>query len=356
MTAAGHRPGVTMTALKLAAPGDVRMVQLPCPVPAEGEVLLRVLAAGLCQTDLHICSASDSRTPSGTTLGHEVAGEVLAVGPGVAGTLIGGRFAVHPCRACGRCGNCLAGRQNYCSATGGRLSPPPTTGVDVDGGMAEYVRVPASTLMPIGDLDPAIGAVLADAGLTAYHAVRSCAGHLKAGTTALVIGAGGLGGMAARYIRATGAARIIILDISDAALRAHADAADLCLRSDAPDCREAILAAADGGVEAVFDFVGLDSTMALAASVVRRGGAMQIVGLNGGQLAFMARSADNFLPRGITLSCPYSGSYPEFQEVIAMAAAGQVVPRITRFPLQDGLQAMARLRNGEIVGRAVLIP
>lgn len=345
----------TMTAFKLIASGDARLVRVPRPLPAPGEVLLRVLAAGLCQTDLHICAAADSRTPAGTTLGHEIAGEVVGLGEGVEGIELGERHAVHPCRACGRCGACLAGRQNYCRTTPGRLAPPFTTGVDVDGGMAEFVTVPASTLLPIGDLDPAVAAVLADAGLTSYHAVRSCAVHLRPAATALVIGVGGLGALAARYIRATSAARVIIADISDVALKASEEVADVTLRADAPHCADAVLAAS-GGVEVVLDFVGTDSTMALAADVVRRGGAIRIVGLNGGTLPFVAQSSGNPLPRGVSLECPYSGSYAEFAEVIAMAALGVVVPRVTSFPLRDAAETMARLRDGKIVGRAVLVP
>jgi len=345
-----------MTALKLLGPGDARLIEVARPEPATGEVLLRVLAAGLCQTDLHICAASDSRTPPGTTLGHEVAGEVVGLGAGVSHVTIGARFAVHPCRSCGACRACLDGHENYCLTTPGRLSPPLTTGVDVDGGMAEFVCVPARTLMSIGGLDPALAAVLADAGLTSYHAVRSTASRLREGSTALVIGVGGLGAMAARYLRATIAAKIIIADISDAALAASADVADVVLRSDMPGFADAVLVASAGGVDAVLDFVGSGSTMAAARDVVRRGGTICVVGLNGGTLPFIARSANNLLPRGVSVTCPYSGSYRDFAEVIAMAAEGQVVPQVTCFPLTQAIEIMGRLQRGEIVGRAVLIP
>jgi propanol-preferring alcohol dehydrogenase len=344
-----------MRALSLVAPGRPELVRRPRPVPGAGEVLLRVTAAGVCQTDLHICAATDSRTPNGTILGHEVAGTIEEVGPGVS-DVVGAACVVHPCRSCGNCIACLAGRQNYCRQTGDRLRPPPTTGVDVDGGMAEFVSVPASTLMPIGDLDPAIACVLPDAGLTAYSAVRSCSALLVPGATALVIGVGGLGSLAARYLRTTSAARIIITDVSDRALAASANVADVALRSDDSNCAAEILDRSHGGVEVVLDFVGVDETMNLAASVVRRDGAIRVVGLNGGILPFAARSAGNPLPRGVTLSCPYSGSYGELREVIALAASGQVVPAVTRFPLDQALDAMAALKRGDIVGRAVLIP
>ena len=124
-----------------------RSTTLPVPAAGAGEVVLRVLAAGLCQTDLHIRSAADSRTPDGTTLGHEIAGVVEEIGAGVTQWRPGDRVVVHPCWSCGACSACLAGRQNACRRTGGRLNPPPTPGVTKNGGMAEYVSAPASALV-----------------------------------------------------------------------------------------------------------------------------------------------------------------------------------------------------------------
>jgi len=190
----------TMHGVQLREPGNVALTLLPVPAAAAGEVVLRVLAAGLCQTDLHIRSASDSRTPDGTTLGHEIAGVVEDIGAGVTQWRRGERVVVHPCWSCGACSACLAGRQNACRRTGGRLNPPPTPGVTKNGGMAEYVCAPASALVSIGDLDPAIAATLTDAALTPYHAIRTCRELLHPGSTTVIIGLGGLGNLAAQIL------------------------------------------------------------------------------------------------------------------------------------------------------------
>lgn len=346
-----------MHGVQLRAPGDVALADLPRPTAAAGEVVLRVLAAGLCQTDLHIRSASDSRTPDGTTLGHEIAGVVEELGAGVIQWRVGERVVVHPCWSCGTCSACVAGRQNACRRTGGRLNPPPTPGVTKNGGMAEYVSAPASALVSIGDLDPAIAATLTDAALTPYHAIRTCSELLHPGSTTLIIGLGGLGNLAAQILRATTATRIVATDISDEAIEAARPWVDTTLRSDEPALAETIVAMTEGfGVDVVLDFVGNDATLRLAAAVVGRSGAIRVVGLSGGTLPFVARSAGNPLPRGVTITCPYGGTYGDLAAVIALAKRGDIRPLVTRFSLQDAMSAFDALQAGKIRGRAVLIP
>ncbi len=114
---------MTMTAMQLVAPGDAHLVTVPRPEAGPGEALLRVLAVGLCRTDLHIRSAADSRTPNGTILGHEIAGEIAALPTAGGRWQVGDRVIVHPCFACGQCRACRAGDENYCHAPG-RLAPP----------------------------------------------------------------------------------------------------------------------------------------------------------------------------------------------------------------------------------------
>lgn len=346
-----------MRAMRLKAPGDAGLDDVAPPVAKPDEVLLKVLAAGLCQTDLHICSAADSRTPDGTTLGHEIAGEIVAIGAGVGGWRIGDCVIVHPSWSCGMCSACVAGRQNACRATGGRLLSPPTPGVTVDGGMAQYCAVPARTLVAVPDLDPAEAATLTDAALTAYHAIASCGDRTGPGTATVVVGLGGLGNMAVQILRATTATRIVIVDSSDAAIAASKPWSDLDLCADLPDLAERIVAYTDGiGADTVLDFVGIDATMFLAADVVARYGAIRIVGLNGGSYPFVARSAGNRTPRGVTIMCPYGGTYGDLAAVVALATQGRIKPMITRFPLEQVASAMIALAAGEIRGRAVLIP
>ena len=347
----------TMHGVQLAEAGNVKLASLPRPVAGANEVLLRVLAAGLCQTDLHIRSASDSRTPDGTTLGHEIAGVVEQCGDGVTRWRRGDRVVVHPCWSCGICSACLSGRQNACRRTAGRLAPPHTPGVTKNGGMADYVSVPEQSLVSIGDLDPALAATLTDAALTSYHAIRTCAELLQPGSTTVIIGLGGLGNLAAQILRATTATHIVAADVSPQAIDAARPWVDVSMRADAGDFVDTIVETTDGfGADVVLDFVGSDTTLRLAAAIVGRYGAIRVVGLSGGTYPFVARSANNTLPRGVSIMCPYGGTYGDLAAVIALAQRGKIQPLVTRFALRDAMRAFDALQAGQIRGRAVLIP
>ncbi|GGZ13261.1 alcohol dehydrogenase catalytic domain-containing protein [Novosphingobium colocasiae] len=347
-----------MKAVRLKSAGHVAVEQVARPVPEEGEVLLRVLAAGVCRTDCHL-RAHPFAGQIDLTLGHEIAGEIAELGPGVVGRILAERVVVHPCWACHRCPQCLAGRENYCQGGEHRRSPPPTPGVTTHGGMAEFVVVPASALVPIGTLDPAFAAILADAGLAPYHSVRLLRDALVPGTAALVTGLGGLGRFAVQFLAALTPARIIAVDLDEGALAAARSlGAHETLRADDPELAGRILDLTDGrGVEAVIDFVGIDATLRLAAAVVAPGGAIQMVGLSGGSLPVEAGDVSTVgLPWGATVSKPYSGSYRDLAEVIALAREGRLTPRIERFGLDDAVAALDRLEQGGIDGRAVLVP
>ncbi|WP_324739993.1 alcohol dehydrogenase catalytic domain-containing protein [Tsuneonella sp. CC-YZS046] len=347
-----------MKAARLKEPGIVELDEIARPEPGEGEVLLRVLAAGVCRTDCHIRNHPFA-TPPGTTLGHEIAGEIVEIGGGVTGWRPGARVVVHPCWACHNCPQCRAGRENYCQGHGAGRVPPPTPGVTMNGGMADYAVVPASSILPIGDLDPAFAAVLADAGLAPYHSVRLLRDRLSPGSLAIVIGLGGLGQFAVQMLKAMTPARVAALDIADAALRAAVAAgADDALRADAADIVDRLLALTGGrGADAVIDFVGSDASLRLAAATIAPFGAIQAVGLTGGSLPFEAADISTVrLPWGVTLMKPYSGTYRDLADVIALAREGRLEPRLTRFPLEQAVAALDRLEGGEISGRAVLIP
>ena len=347
-----------MLAVQLVGPGDARLMRVAVPSAGPEEILVRVLAAGLCQTDVHICSAEDSRTPDGTILGHEIAGVVHGLGEGVTGWQIGERVVVHPIWSCGDCGECRAGRENSCRGTGSRAQVPHTAGVTRNGGMAEYVAVPARAVMRMPEhLDPAIAAVLTDAGMTPYHAIGNCADRLGAGSLAVIIGAGGLGNLAAQILRATTQATVVAVDISSAALELVGRWVDRTFDANAPDLAGQITTLSAGyGADVVLDFVGSDQTIALAAAVVARGGAIKVIGLSGGSYRFIARTANNPLPRGVSLTCPYGGTYDDLRAVIALAGRGAIVPPVRKFPLSEALQALACLASGDVRGRAVLIP
>lgn len=337
-------------ALRLTAWGDPpALVDVDVPEPTGTEVLVRVEAAGICHSDLHVLDAAPGALPYRPpfTLGHEIAGHVAASGSG--SFAVGDRVAVHGPWGCGTCRHCAAGEDNYCDRRA-ELSWS-GAGLGRDGGMADYVLVPhARHLVPIGDLDATQAAPLTDAGLTPYHAVAGLT--LGEDSVVVVIGAGGLGHVAIQLLRATTQARVFAVDVREDALDlAHRSGAHrtLLTRTDTA----AVLRRETGGADAVLDFVGSDPTLSLGAAVLRSGGELVIVGSGGGQLTIAKPGP---LPQGASVSLPFWGSGRELREVIALARAGRIRVETEQFPLSAAAEAFARLRNGRISGRAVLLP
>lgn len=260
-----------MRAIKLTEVGTVREVEVDRPRLQHGEILVQVTAAGVCKTDVSVRSADRALVPLGTTLGHEIAGVVAEVADDVEGTTVGDAVVVYPVWACGVCVMCVDGRQNACRSTGGRLRVPSAPGMSHDGGMAEFVAVPARWTVSAHDVDPALAAVLPDAGLVPYHAVSTQLHLLRPGSTAVVVGVGGLGQFAVAILRAITPARIIAVDASPRSLEAVGGRVDLAVNSTDPDAVTRILDATGGhGAELVLDFVGADATLALDGRVVAR--------------------------------------------------------------------------------------
>lgn len=321
------------------------------PVPRDGEVLVRVLAAGACHSDLHVIDAVDGAMPFQPpfTLGHEIAGQVETLGPSSAGVEVGDRVVVYGPWGCGTCPRCAAGADNYCDRRRGLSSP----GLGRDGGMAEYVLVPdARHLVPAGGLSPSQAAPLTDAGLTPYHAVNALTG-LRDGSCVAVVGVGGLGHLAVQILRAITPARVFAVDVKEAALElAHESGAELSTLVK-PDTHKVLRAANGGtGVDAVLDFVGSDSSLALSVASLRAGAELVVVGSGRGQLTI----GKGGLPAGARVSLPFWGTRPELHEVIALALAGQLRVAVETFPLSAAEEALARLRAGAVRGRAVLVP
>ncbi|WP_429425608.1 alcohol dehydrogenase catalytic domain-containing protein [Nocardia sp. GAS34] len=345
-----------MRALQLTGPGRLEMREVPVPHIAPDELLLRVGAAGICHSDSYVLGLPFALREDPLTMGHEIAGTIEAIGPQVRGRTAGERGVVYLCWSCGVCRECVRGNENVCLAAG-RAAMPPCPGLGPDGGMAEYVRVPANSFVPIGDLEFAQAAPLADAALTPYHAIRGAADQLWPGATAVAIGIGGLGHVAVQILRAVTAARVIAVDVAQDKLDlAAACGADLGLLADGAAAR--ILELTGGrGAEAVFDFVGTDATVALAAETVAPNGAYRIVGLGGGALGLDAGPAGGpGLPWGATVRKSYGGTRSDLHASVALAQAGRVRVEVERFALADGPAAFDRLDRGLIRGRAVLIP
>lgn len=227
-------------------------------------------------------------------------------------------------------------------------------GLGLDGGMAAYMLVPSARfLVPLGDVDPVKAAPLADAALTPYHAICNARARLYPGSTAVVVGAGGLGQMGIQLLKATTAARVIVVDQDNRKLEiARTLGADVAVRSDA-SAVGAIRSATGGvGADVVFDMVGSDATLALGAKSLRAEGRLVIIGLALGKLP-----VDFFaLPYGAEVATSYWGTVTELAELVTLARAGKLRLDVEVFPLERAKDAYERLRRGEIRGRAVIAP
>ena len=345
-----------MQAIQYAGVGQVVHTEVPDPVPAPGCVLVRVAAAGICQTDVHIRSNSKLAIPAGTVLGHEIYGTVAGFGDGVTNLHLGSRVIVHPVFSCGSCRNCVAGFTNACLNTAGRLSPPPVPGVSVDGGLAEFVVAPVTAMVPADGLDPALAAILADAGLVPYHSVNAVRDLLRPGSSAVVIGIGGLGQFAVSILRETTAAKIIALDVRPQALETVRSGVDHAFLATEEYVVESVLAAAGGfGAELVLDLVGTSTTLRLAGAVVAPYGAIRVPGQGGGTFPFETDRTSTKLPRGASIVRPYSGTRSELVDLVALARTGRLDAGINRYRFEDALTAIDDLENGRITGRAVVV-
>jgi propanol-preferring alcohol dehydrogenase len=333
-------------------PPELRDVEAPEPGP--GQVLIKVGGAGACHSDLHLMEWPEGQLDFELpfTIGHENAGWVEALGAGVEGLEIGEPVAVYGPWGCGRCRSCRLSAETYCErqaeigAFGG--------GLGLDGGMAEHMLVPhARLLLPLGDLDPRDAAPLSDAALTPYHAVKRSLDLLVPGSTAVVIGVGGLGHMAVQILRALTPARVIAVDVSADKLRlAREVGADEAVEP-GEGAAETIRELTGGlGAELVLDNVGADDTLALAAQIVRFQSHLTVVGLAGGTFEF----GFGTLPFECQLTLPYWGTAIELMEVLELARAGKIRAHVERFPLDRVDEAYERLREGSLDGRAVICP
>jgi propanol-preferring alcohol dehydrogenase len=330
------------------------LCDVPVPAPGPGAVLLRVAGAGLCHSDLHLMHWPPGTLPYELpfTLGHEVTGTVVGLGPGADGVGIGDSVLVYGPWGCGVCRRCSLGEEHLCERAA--TTTERGCGLGRDGGLAEYLVVPSSRLLvPLGELDPITAAPLADAALTPYHAIRRALPHLEPGTSAVVIGVGGLGHVAVQLLRALSSARVVAVDVRpealEVAMEAGAAAALIADDSIEAQLRRAI---GNGGGGLVIDCVGSDATLALAGAAVAPGGHVAIVGMAGGTFP-MRRGA---VPMETSVVISNWGTRAELAEVVALARAGSIRLEVEQVPLSDVVAAYGRLERGEVRGRVVAVP
>ncbi|HYM38823.1 MAG TPA: alcohol dehydrogenase catalytic domain-containing protein [Thermoplasmata archaeon] len=328
-----------MRAIRFEADGSIQPVNLPMPTPGAEEVLVQVLAAGVCRTDLHTLEAVKHGQRPPVVPGHEIAGKVSKVGSDVYMINPGDLVAVHYEQPCGTCRHCRRKRTNLCKE-GHSL------GFDVPGGYAEYVAVKQNTVLPLPqDYDPALAAPLSCSGATAYHAVVAV-GDATEEELVVVIGAGGVGLSAIQIAKAQGA-RVVAVDVRPEAQKAAVDAGadSAATPEEAAQIRDA---------DVVIDFVSTAATLGLGRTILGVGGRFVVVA--SGQETVPLSAAD-IMEGGRAYLGSYSTTMADLARALALAENGKLTPVVTRrASLGEAAEVLRDLESGMIVGRAVLIP
>jgi NAD+-dependent secondary alcohol dehydrogenase Adh1 len=314
------------------------------------DVIVRIGGAGLCRTDLHIIEGQ-WKEKSGVelpyTLGHENAGWVHEVGSAVSNVVPGDSVIVHPLITCGQCRACRAGDDMHCEAN---LFP----GISTNGGFADLLKTNARAVVKLAPgVEPKDVAAHADAGLTAYHAVKKAADLLYPGTTAVVIGAGGLGHIGIQTLKVLTAARVIVVDRSEGSLElARECGADETVLADGNEV-EAVRERTDGrGAEAVIDFVGEGGALEDSIAMLRDGGSHYVVGYGG----VLSIRAIDIISTEISFVGNLVGSYNDLAELMTLEAEGKVKLHTSPYPLDAANDAIDDLDEGRLHGRGILIP
>jgi NAD+-dependent secondary alcohol dehydrogenase Adh1 len=328
----------------------LRLVDHPTPeITRPDEVLVRVGGAGVCATDLH--AIEGLMEPAGVSLprvlGHENAGWVEAAGDLVSTVAPGDAVILYPPYSCGLCVPCRRGDDMHCVNHD-------FTGLSLDGGFAEYVLARERSVIKLpGGLAPEEVAPHADAGLTAYHAVRRVAHLMRPGTTAVVTGIGGVGHIAVQLARELGSSRVVAIDTEEDRLAlARELGADEAVPGGAGAPAAVRELTGGRGAEVVLDFVGTDSTHAGSMEMLARAGTYSVIGY-GGSLALtsMGLVVDEKSVVGNLV-----GSWTDLHELIQLHADGRVTLRVETYPLEAINEVLDKLRDGGILGRAVLVP
>ncbi|MEM8948575.1 MAG: alcohol dehydrogenase [Pseudomonadota bacterium] len=340
--------------------GPLELSERPTPTPEGREVLLRITAAGICHSDLHIqdgffdlgqgervdFAKLGAQLP--LTLGHEIAGVVEAVGPDVDGIEIGEAYVAFPWIGCRSCGVCAHEREQLCMS-------PKFLGARVDGGYSDHVIVPDPQYLVRHDGIPAdLACTYACAGLTAYSALGK-ARDLGEQDSLLMIGAGGVGLSGLHMAKELTNAKIVVADIDPEKRRIAEEAgAFAVIDNGAEDAVSKVMEVTDGGARAAIDFVGAVPTGKFGLACLRKGGRLIVVGLYGGALPV----ALPLIPvRSLTIQGSYVGTLDELKDLICLGQAGKIPPiPLDPRPLDDAPRSLQDLRDGNVSGRVILQP
>lgn len=335
----------------------------PTPQPDPGEVLVRVEAAGVCHSDLHIHDGyydlgggrrllnEERGVHAPKTMGHEIAGTVEAIGEGVTGLNIGDGVAVYPWIGCMECDACAMGDEQNCPS-------PRTLGILTDGGYSSHVVVPdAKYCVPLDGIAPEVAALYTCSGITTFHALRKFDETLLKSEPVLIIGAGGLGMMALTILKGMGGYGAIVADLDPAKREAAlANGAIAAVDPKDPEVLAQIkqLAPSGRGLRMGIDLVGSPDTLQLAVDSMVKGATVVAVGLMGGEFSIPTP----YLPmRALVIAGSYVGSLQDLRDLMALVRENNVLaPPIERHPLDDAQKVLDNLREGKINGRGVLVP
>jgi alcohol dehydrogenase, propanol-preferring len=341
-------------AYRLVQPQEPPQLQdVPKPAPSAGQLLIKVGGCGLCHTDIGLMARTRAEwldTPPPFTLGHEIAGWVAEIGQGVVGFKGGEPVAVVPVwGSCGHCAPCRRGEENFCYYIERLIG----AGVGFDGGLAEYVVVDARFVVPMGDFEPVLAAPLTDAGLTTYTAIKPALPSLVPGSTAVVIGVGGLGLLGVQFLRTLSSASVIAVDNDAKHLElAKQHGADHTLPSDASTAEQIRSLTSGAGATFILDCVGAESTLKTGVAALARLGRLTLVGAALKTVPFGLHE----VPWGAQLATSMNGGTVNLREVIELARLGRIETIEDRYPLSRVADGYNDLKNGKLRGRAVCIP
>lgn len=344
-----------MKALLLTAPSKLEFTDMPNPVPADDEVLLRIRACGICGSDIHGWDGSTGRRRPPLIMGHEASGEIVAVGPKVDRWRKGDRVTFDSTISCGKCHYCRSGQVNLCDNR--RVVGVAPAEYRQHGAFAEHVAVPARILYPLPDQLSFTQAAMIEPVSIAIHAIQRT--KILPTDTAVVVGAGMIGLFVIQALRWAGAKQIVAVDLAENRLALAKElGATHTLKSDACDVPAEIAKLTEGrGADLAYEVVGVSPTLNLAIATLRRGGSIVLVGNLAPKTDFPLQAV---VTREITLfgSCSSAGEYPLCLELIAKGAI-RVEPMISAVaPLSDGVEWFEKLsaKDGSKYMKVILTP
>ncbi|OQU97188.1 hypothetical protein CLAIMM_03162 [Cladophialophora immunda] len=318
----------------------LQKIRQPVPKPTGKEVLIKVTHAGVCHSDLHSAEGfydigggkrfyvKDRGIKLPIALGHEILGEVAAVGPDAGSIPLGSPQIVYPWLGCGSCTRCTQEEDNLCAAQRG-------LGTLRNGGFAEYVVVPdPKYLVDLGDLDPTVACTFGCSGITTLSAVSLAA---------------------IAVLKSYGHKNIVSTDISDEklAVARAAGATKTVNTANSGSATQDILAATNGPVIAVIDFVNNSTTASLVNSLIAKGAKWVQVGVMGGSIE-LSLVANIF--KGLTIYSNITGNLEHLRDVVELAKQGKLAPvPVQKLPWDSVNEAMDLLRAGKVTGRMVLV-